>query len=92
VVAGNAAVAFDPLSSLGIGHSIMSGIQAARIADERLRGEHALADAYHVDLAWHRERYLAQRAAIYALEKRFPQSPFWARRTAVPGPFSYEAP
>src|ERR1035438_9117737 len=28
--------------------------------------EHALVDAYHVDFAWNRERYLAQGAAIYA--------------------------
>jgi flavin-dependent dehydrogenase len=80
VAAGDAAVAFDPLSSLGIGHALASGIQAARIADERLRGSEELALAFPADVERHLSMFSMQQRKVYAMERRWPEMPFWMRR------------
>jgi flavin-dependent dehydrogenase len=80
VAAGDASCAFDPLASLGIGYALTSGIQAARIVDEWLRGEDGLAAAYPADIARHATTYFSQSREIYAAERRWDAEPFWARR------------
>jgi len=80
VAAGESAVGFDPLSSMGIGYAIASGIQAARVASSALGGNGDHARAYASDVAQHYQAYLARRKAYYLIEKRWPESPFWARR------------
>lgn len=80
VAAGDAACAFDPLASLGIGYALTSGIQAARIADGWLRGDDSLALAYPGDIARHVAAHGAQSRAMYAAEGRWPEAPFWLRR------------
>lgn len=82
VAAGDAAAAFDPLSSLGIGHALASGIQAARIVDQRLKGLEELASAFPADITRNVSAFLAQRQNLYALERRWPEAPFWSRRHA----------
>ena len=83
VAAGEAAVAFDPLSSMGIGYAIASGIQAARVAASTIGGNADHARAYAADIAQHYQAYLARRYAYYLIEKRWPESPFWARRRSL---------
>ena len=83
IAAGDAAAAFDPLSSLGIGHALASGIQAARIVDGRLNGDETLASAYPADVSRHVGTYLEQRRTLYGFERRWPDRPFWARRQKV---------
>jgi flavin-dependent dehydrogenase len=80
VAAGDAAVAFDPLASLGIGHALASGIQGARIADERLRGSDELAMAFPADVERHLNTFRMQQRNVYSAERRWPDEPFWARR------------
>ena len=80
VAAGDAALAIDPLSSLGIGRAIASGIEAARIVDERLHGGDELASGYVADTRAHLDAFLTQRRAIYGDERRWPDSLFWQRR------------
>lgn len=80
IAAGDASCAFDPLASLGIGYALTSGIQAARIADEWLRGETGLGTAYAADITRHAAIYTDQRREIYAAERRWHTEPFWARR------------
>lgn len=74
VAVGDAASAYDPLSSLGICKALESGIRAAdALARNRL-------DEYE---AWVRasfEQYVQTRDAYYALETRWPDSPFWRAR------------
>lgn len=82
LAAGEAAVGFDPLSSMGIGYAITSGIQAARVAASTLAGNAEHARLYASDVAKHYRAYLARRQAYYQIEKRWPESPFWARRHA----------
>jgi len=84
IPAGDAAASFDPLSSNGIPHAFATGIQAARVASDRLRGEGQLATPYEEAIAKDFHQYLQTRWRIYAMENRFPDSPFWKRRqTAV---------
>jgi flavin-dependent dehydrogenase len=95
VAAGDAVAAFDPLSSLGIGHALTSGIQAGRIVEARLRTEGALAWAYSGDVARYVGTYLAQRHDLYRREQRWRDRPFWSRRhadLASPGGSSGTAP
>jgi flavin-dependent dehydrogenase len=80
IAAGDAACAFDPLASLGIGYALTSGIQAARIAEQWLRGDDSLAQAYSTDIARHADVYRAQSREMYQAERRWPDAPFWQRR------------
>lgn len=77
IAAGEAAVGFDPLSSMGIGYAITSGIQAARIAAS---GDREHARLFASDVRKHYDAYLARRRVYYAMERRWPESPFWERR------------
>lgn len=82
LAAGEAAAGFDPLSSMGIGYAIASGIQAARVAASALAGNADHARLFAIDVTRHYQSYLARRQAYYLIEKRWPESPFWARRQA----------
>jgi flavin-dependent dehydrogenase len=75
IACGEAAASFDPLSSMGIGYAIASGIQAARIAANPEAGA-----LYAPDVRRHYDAYLAKRRMYYAMERRWAESPFWARR------------
>ena len=79
IAAGEAAIAFDPLSSMGIGYAITSGIEAARVAASSLNGGDG-APAYAADVAAHFQSYLARKREYYAIEQRWRDRPFWARR------------
>jgi flavin-dependent dehydrogenase len=80
ISAGEAAAGFDPLSSMGIGYAIASGIQAARVVSSTLGGDSAHAALFASDVRRHYDAYLTRRQAYYQIEKRWPDSPFWARR------------
>jgi len=77
LVAGDAAMAVDPLSSMGIGYAIASGIQAARVASAPSA---EMMQSYAADVRRHFDAYLTRRAAYYAIERRWPESAFWKRR------------
>ena len=80
LAAGEAAAAFDPLSSMGIGYALISGINAARAADSTLRGNAEHNALYTEDIRRHYATYLERRATYYAMETRWKEEPFWARR------------
>jgi flavin-dependent dehydrogenase len=83
LAAGDAASSFDPLSSLGIGHALASGIQAARIVHARLDGDETLALAYPGDVVRIHQEHDRRLALIYAAERRWPDRPFWRRRNGI---------
>ncbi len=78
--AGEAAASFDPLSSMGIGYALMSGINAARAADSTLRGNSEHIGLYIEDVRRHYATYLERRTAYYGIEKRWREERFWKRR------------
>ncbi|WP_380283057.1 tryptophan 7-halogenase [Kitasatospora purpeofusca] len=90
--AGDAAAAFDPLSSQGILTALWSGRAAGLAVDAHLAGEAGALDRYAADLAGVVTAYRRNHATYYGLERRWPGGPFWRRRhppapdAAVSGP------
>ncbi|WP_030240387.1 tryptophan 7-halogenase [Streptomyces sp. NRRL S-350] len=89
VATGDAALAFDPLSSQGILTALHTGARAGRavagcLADER-RTETVLAD-YAALLDGIADAYRRNHAYAYDEERRWPASPFWARRRGAADP------
>lgn len=80
IAAGDAATAFDPLSSMGIGYAISSGIHAARAAEALLRGDPSPLEQYDRHTRHNYEQYLALRTHFYGMEQRWAGMPFWAAR------------
>jgi flavin-dependent dehydrogenase len=80
VAAGDAAAAFDPVSALGIGFSLRSGMEAARVAVAAAEGDDEAAAAYAAGVTRIYEDYRARHHGIYLQERRWPDAPFWARR------------
>ncbi len=78
--AGDAAAAFDPLSSHGLTTALWSGVQAGQAAAGWLAGDRDPLAVYAGRVAAGYARFLEQRAAIYACEQRFSRYPFWQRR------------
>jgi flavin-dependent dehydrogenase len=83
VAAGEAAAGFDPLSSMGIGYALASGIEAARAVHNVLTADGKQMACYTASVARHYASYRAQQQQYYSMEQRWPDSPFWARRQAV---------
>lgn len=77
---GDAAAAFDPLSSMGIGHALSTGMHAARAANAALEGDNELLNEYSRNIAENFERFLTIRRSFYAAERRWIESPFWRCR------------
>jgi len=77
---GDAAASFDPLSSQGISSALETGMAAAAACVRRLGGdgEALIAASARHDVAW--SEYEAGRMGYYALEQRWRELPFWARR------------
>ncbi|MCE3606476.1 tryptophan 7-halogenase [Massilia sp. P8910] len=78
--AGDAAASFDPVSSLGIGHALSSGIHAARVAHAHVERGGGLGEGYRQALLDHFQSYVTTRRDLYANEQRWPGSGFWQRR------------
>jgi flavin-dependent dehydrogenase len=87
---GDAAMSFDPLSSRGVTWALESGLAAARAHDAFLQGDPALISDFARRAAWDFTSYLKERDAIYACERRWPDSPFWQRWSR--NEFSHEFP
>lgn len=86
---GDAAVAFDPISSMGIGFAITSACQAAAIVLHELSTpDPQRILAYQHDLERHFTQYQALRRKIYGHERRWPASAFWQRRQGQLSPVS----
>ncbi|MGH9279499.1 MAG: tryptophan 7-halogenase, partial [Acidimicrobiales bacterium] len=86
---GDAALAVDPLSSQGIFNALATGIQAGDAIADAIAD--ALADAiadgtvsaYAARIEEMARTYRAQLADYYAMERRWPDRPFWRRRAHV---------
>lgn len=78
--AGDAASAFDPISSMGIGFSLRSGMESARVVVGALEGDAEPAKYYAASIRRIHAEYRERLKAIYAAERRWPEHAFWARR------------
>jgi flavin-dependent dehydrogenase len=77
---GDAASAFDPLSSAGVLKAVYTGKIGAFAVLDLLRGDPSGLDRYRRHVEREYAAYLTTRAVFYALERRWPQSEFWRRR------------
>ena len=77
---GDAATAFDPLSSRGISHALESGLRAAQAIENSLRADHSALAEYARWAQASFDEYLRMRTRYYGREQRWPCSTFWQRR------------
>jgi 2-polyprenyl-6-methoxyphenol hydroxylase-like FAD-dependent oxidoreductase len=81
VAVGDAASAFDPLSSQGVLKALRSGIFAAyAVGDVLVKGDDAGLRRYEHYVAREFAAYQQTKARYYAEERRWPESAFWRRR------------
>jgi len=80
---GDAAMAFDPLSSQGVYNALMSGVLSAQAIESSLAGDHKELHRYAVAIENNFAKYLVVREKYYRRETRWPNSPFWKRRRAT---------
>ena len=80
VAAGDAAIAFDPLSSQGLLCALDTGTSAGRAIDRALAGDPASLVDYPRRLGAIYAAYRRDLASYYAAERRWADQPFWSRR------------
>ncbi len=83
--AGDAAAAFDPLSSHGLTSALWGGRQAALAALASCEGDPEPLRRYAATLEGAVRNFVVQRQAVYAHERRFREQLFWKRRAAPTG-------
>jgi len=79
---GDAAMAFDPLSSQGVCQALKSGRLAARLIHDQWAGDQTAMPGYTQIVKRSFENFLNAREQYYGREKRWPHSIFWRRRHA----------
>lgn len=77
---GDAAIAFDPLSSQGLLSALYAGIRIKEPVAQWLRGNRQPMAQYTENQMAIYQSYLANHTQLYLEEKRWPQSPFWKQR------------
>ncbi|GHG61900.1 NAD(P)/FAD-dependent oxidoreductase [Streptomyces griseocarneus] len=83
IAAGDAALAFDPLSSQGILTALHTGARAGHTVDLCLRGTPEALSAYTTFLTRIADAYRDHHAHAYAQEHRWQAHPFWRRRSRL---------
>lgn len=77
---GDAALAFDPLSSQGLFNALYTGLVGGRAMASQLSRDETSTPAYAARLEKIWTAYEHHRRLFYGEERRWPDSPFWARR------------
>lgn len=80
---GDAALAFDPLSSQGLLNCLFTGLAVAEAMSRSLDGARDALPGYVDTLAGIRDAYAAHVKRWYGEEQRWQARPFWRRRHAV---------
>jgi len=77
---GDAAAAYDPLSSQGIYKAMADGLRAAEFLGTALASDSDIARDYAASIIGDFNEYETNRNYYYELESRWAGSPFWRRR------------
>jgi flavin-dependent dehydrogenase len=80
--AGDAALAFDPLSSQGLFNALYTGLSSAKAADAMLDGDVDAANRHVAAMEEIDAAYRAHLAVYYGAERRWADRAFWRRRVA----------
>jgi flavin-dependent dehydrogenase len=83
LAAGDAALAFDPLSSQGLLTALYSGVLAGEALTAALGGDAALLQDYPSRLEKIRTNYLRHHRDAYRQEGRWAAAPFWRGRAPI---------
>jgi flavin-dependent dehydrogenase len=86
IAAGDAALAFDPLSGLGIYKTIESGLRSSAAIVRFFEGDRSGLIEYENWTAEGFRSYLAMRRQFYGSVQRWPTSRFWQRRALMKTP------
>ncbi|WP_266171358.1 tryptophan 7-halogenase [Dyella subtropica] len=81
---GDAAIAFDPLSSKGISNALYTGMRAADAIMAANSGDSGAVESYAEHLYRIHRTYRHHLLQFYAMETRWPEAAFWRRRQAFP--------
>ncbi len=81
--AGDAAIAFDPLSAQGVLNALYSGQEVAAAVISAINRDENAFKSYHQFLAREFSTYQANGLRYYKMEQRWPDSLFWCRRQNV---------
>ena len=82
LAAGDAASAYDPISSQGIYKALSDGIRAGRAIAASLAGSEVMLGEYQASMEDRFQHYVDGRNFFYGLERRWPTSSFWITRQA----------
>lgn len=82
---GDAALAFDPLSSQGLFNALYTGLRGAEAVHGALQGKPQALVLYRSVLHSVRQAYLRQIDYHYRREQRWPDEPFWQERSGYGG-------
>lgn len=88
---GDAALAFDPLSSKGIANALYTGLRAAGAIWASEQGDADAVGGYARHLREIHRVYREQCRSFYGMEGRWPEGGFWRRRGRWPVTLSREA-
>lgn len=77
---GDAASAFDPISSQGIYKALWDSLKGAKAIASYLHGDSRGLEEYESLITSRFDNYLTQRNYFYQMERRWSASPFWQRR------------
>ncbi|WP_439680072.1 tryptophan 7-halogenase [Embleya sp. MST-111070] len=83
IAVGDAAVAFDPLSSQGILTALYTGLTAAEALHASLAGDPNALDVYRDRITALLDAYHRNHSDAYAVEQRWADRPFWRRRQSA---------
>ena len=84
LAAGDAAMAFDPLSSAGIAKGVVDGIECAEVLERYQSGDPDALRNFCNKRDQVFRNYRSKHADIYRAERRWPQSSFWRARQGQP--------
>lgn len=83
---GDAASAYDPISSQGIYKALLDGSRAGEAIAANLHGSQVELDEYRLSIASRFQQYLGNRNFFYEQEQRWPAAAFWRGRRARTAP------
>lgn len=90
VAAGDAAIAFDPLSSQGLLGALDTGTNAGRAIDRALAGDIGPMVDFCRRVGEIYAAYRRELAVYYAAERRWADRPFWSRRLPIEQPIPHD--
>ena len=82
LAAGDSAIALDPLSSQGLFNALATGLEAGEATLRLIADDAAATRRYAARIGQIWQAYVGHHARYYAMETRWRDAPFWARRSS----------